>query len=135
MAVQCLRSPRATWAVQRRNVQRRGHLSASVRRELLAMETCSPDLNYTRGLADVSITALHSLRKETEPHLDCPGSCSISMIYQSGRAQRQSRDVQFSTDDPGASHMEGSASSNWSKPSFMIQVKMEAVHKTTGASQ
>lgn len=43
------------------------------RRNLMAVEACSPDLSHTRVLADVCITALHCLGKGSEPHLDCSG--------------------------------------------------------------
>lgn len=44
-----------------------------------------------KGPCRCLITALRCLRKDTEPHMDCPESCSISMIHQSGRAQCQQR--------------------------------------------
>lgn len=43
------------------------------RRKSMAMEAHTPDLSHTRVLADVSITALYCLGKDTEPHLDCSG--------------------------------------------------------------
>lgn len=123
--------PQSNTGCSEENMQWRRHLSATVRRELVATETCSPDLNRTRGLADVSITALHCLRKDTEPLLDCPGS-RVSLYFNDISTWQCSTSAEMSA---GASYMEGSASSIWSKPSFMIQVKMEVVQKTTGTLQ
>lgn len=82
----------------------------------------------------------HSIALLKKRHRASPGLCRVQSIalfqcYINLAGLNISRDVQLGTDDTGASHMEGSASSIWSKTGFLIQVEVEAVHKTAGALQ
>lgn len=71
-----MRSSRATWTVQKRNMQRRGHLSAPVRRELVATVAFFRPQPHGRP-SDVSIKAFPCIRKDVEPHLDCQESTKL----------------------------------------------------------
>lgn len=86
------------------------------RRKLMTTEACSPDLSHTRVLADISITALYCLGKDTDPHLDCSGFRVL--LYFSDISSQQSSasaemDIQSSTDDPGVRQPYGGLSQQY----------------------
>lgn len=106
---------------------RKEQISATVSREQLGTEVCSLGFNHRRGPADVSVTALHCLRKDVEPHVDCSGS-GVSLSF---------NDISVWQGSPSAL-MSSSAlmtqmpaiRSICSKPTYMIQVKIDVVCNT-----
>lgn len=95
-------------------------------RNLMALEPCSPDLP-TQGSLQMSASQLCTAQEKAQSLMRLLRHLGTALFQCSINQQDGCAGV--------TSHMEQPASSIWSTPSFMIQVKTEMVHKTTGALQ